>query len=184
MDSSGLDMIEANDAWRQELRQHGIAFVQADDLAKQYRLQLKPVSQTIKETRENVISLLTSRGIPKCEIGELKASLKVVSRTTKKAPTQAMIKERCRAFFEETPLDHIDACGPDAMGEELYAYLSRKDEAEGVFLRRGTISENGGPPKRGAGQKKRMHQTLTNADILDDEGSNEDDDIDAVLSDM
>ena len=114
-------MIEANEAWRRDLRQHGIAFVQADDLAKEYRSQLKPVSQTIKETRENVIELLTSRGIPKCEIGELGASLKVVKRPAKKAPTRAAVRDRCRTFFEAYSPEPDD--DPEINGDKLFAHL-------------------------------------------------------------
>ena len=157
MNSDSLDLVEATDAWRRDLRQHSIAFVQADDLAKQYRSQLKPVSQTIKETRENVIALLESRGVPKCEISELGASLKVVKRPTKKAPTQAEIRNRCRTFFEMHDLAGED---PELAGERLYDHLSRKDTGEGVFLRRGTI---------GKGKGKAAAPALLEDDVDDDE---------------
>lgn len=134
----GLDVIEANEAWRRDLRQHGIAFLQADDLAKEYRSQLKPVSQTIKETRENVIELLTSRGIPKCEIGELGASLKVVKRPAKKAPSRAAVRDRCRTFFE-TYSPEPDDDDPEINGDKLFAHLFEPTVTEAVFLRRGKM---------------------------------------------
>lgn len=137
----GLDVIEANEAWRRDLRQHGIAFVQADDLAKEYRSQLKPVSQTIKETRENVIELLTSRGIPKCEIGELGTSLKVVKRPAKKAPTRAAVRDRCRTFFETHSLEPDD--DPETNGDKLFAHLFEPTVTEAVFLRRGKMKSAG-----------------------------------------
>ncbi|RYZ32716.1 MAG: hypothetical protein EOP01_00320 [Propionibacteriaceae bacterium] len=138
MDGSGLDAIEATEAWRSELRQHGIAFVQADDLAKQYRSQLKPVSATIRETRENVIGLLTARNVPKCEISELGASLKVVRRPAKKAPTRSMVKDRCVGYFEQRGADD-----PEGEGEQLFAHLYRPEVSEAVFLRRGKIGGRG-----------------------------------------
>ena len=138
----GLDVIEANEAWRRDLRQHGIAFVQADDLAKEFRSQLKPVSQTIKETRENVIELLTSRGIPKCEIGELGASLKVIRRPAKKAPTRAAVRDRCKTFFDAYRVEPDD--DPETSGDKLFAHLFEPTVTEAVFLRRGKMKSPGG----------------------------------------
>lgn len=140
MDTTALEAIEATDGWRNNLRQHGIAFVQSDDLAKRYRKQLKPVGQTIKEARENVIELLNSRNVSKCEIGELGVSLRVVKRQVKKAPSRGAIKERCATWFGD-----LEAEEAEAQGWKLYDHLFSPDVSEGCFLRRGNIA---GQPSR------------------------------------
>ena len=118
--------------WMQRLRDSATAFVEADDLVKRSAKKLKPYRSAIKENRDTVVQLLTSRQQGYCDVPSHECTLKLTTRKAKKAPGKDAVHERCKQW-------EVRAGKSDRSGDELFAYLFKPEVVETTGLRRAKL---------------------------------------------
>lgn len=118
--------------WMQRLRDSATAFVEADDLIKKSAKKLKPYRSAVKENRDTVVQLLSSRQQGYCDVPSHDCTLKLSTRKAKKAPNRDAVRERCKQW-------EVRAGKSDRSGDELFTYLFKPDVVETTGLRRAKL---------------------------------------------